>query len=111
MPRDAYDHDDVVFVNSRREAVVLLVAFSVFLVWSVGTCGVLGYDAAPAQATPEQPPTTIGGMPNWVFWGVAVPWLAANVFTFWFCLFYMKDDPLGEASPEPEAAEAGGYRP
>ena len=38
------------------------------------------------------------GFPSWVFWGIALPWLAANLFTFWFCLFRMKDDPLEEVN-------------
>ena len=33
---------------------------------------------------------------GWIFWGVAAPWIAANLFTFWFCAHYMVDDDLGE---------------
>jgi len=38
-------------------------------------------------------------MPSWVVWGIAVPWIVADIFTVWFCFFYMKDDDLG-LSPE-----------
>ena len=31
-------------------------------------------------------------MPRWVFWGVAVPWIGADLFTFGFCMFYMADE-------------------
>ena len=47
---------------------------------------------------PENIPTTLG-MPSWVVWGIAVPWIVADIFTVWFCFFYMKDDDLG-LSPE-----------
>lgn len=95
MTRDVHERYDAVFIHSRREAVVLLIGFSFFLVWSVGVSYVLGYGQTEAEAE-----RTVLGMPRWVFWGVAVPWMAANVFTFWFCLFYMKDDPLGEELDE-----------
>ena len=36
------------------------------------------------------------GVPVWVFWSIVIPWMLANIFTFWFCLFYMADDDLGE---------------
>jgi hypothetical protein len=39
----------------------------------------------------------IMGIPTWLFWGIFMPWLAADAFTIWFCFFYMKDDELGEA--------------
>ncbi len=90
---------DVVFLHSRRESIVLLTAFLVFFGWCLGTTFVLGY--APRAPQPvDQTIPTLFGIPRWVFWGVAVPWLGANVFTFWFCLFSMKDDPLGETTDE-----------
>lgn len=86
---------DPVFIHARREAIVLLIAFAVFFTWSVGVSYFLGYGL-----TSEEAARSVLGIPHWVFWGVAAPWLAANVFTFWFCLFYMADDPLGEALDE-----------
>ena len=91
---DTTDYD-LVFVHSRREAIVLLIAFAAFFTWSVGVSFYLGYGL-----TSEEADRAVFGIPHWVFWGVAVPWMGANVFTFWFCLFYMADDPLGEALDE-----------
>ena len=81
---------DRVFLNSRREAIVLLVAFSLFLVWTIVVSYVMGYQP------PQQTADTIGGIPRWVFYGVGLPWITANVFTIWFAWFYMANDPLGE---------------
>jgi hypothetical protein len=81
--------------HARREAVVVLIAFAVCLVWSVGWCYLWGYDE-PAEGQVAK----VLGMPSWVFWGVLVPWLAADVFGVWFCFFYLADDPLGEAEDE-----------
>ena len=96
MTDDSQSNDsyDPVFLHARREALVLLVAFVVFLVWTILTCYILGY------RQPTVDVRTVWGMPRWVFWGVVVPWMAANVFTFAFAWFYMVNDPLGQAATE-----------
>lgn len=86
---------DPVFQHAKRETIVLLVTFTLFLVWSISVSVYLGY-RAPDESTFR----TVFGIPDWVFWGIALPWVAANVFTFGFGLFYMADDPLGEALDE-----------
>lgn len=93
---------DPVFVNSRRESVVLLLGFTVFFIWTITVSYWLGY--RDNQETIGQ---TIVGIPMWVFWGVALPWGGANLFTFWFCLFYMSDDPLGQALDESDESQTG----
>lgn len=95
MTREIHQQYDAVFIHARRETIVLLIAFFVFLTWTISVSYSMGY----GQTEAETPPTVLG-IPDWAFWGVAVPWMAANVFTFWFCLFYMEDDPLGEELDE-----------
>ena len=96
---------DPVFVHAKRETFVLLVTFTCFLIWSVSASYYLGY-CTPEDATFR----TVLGMPHWVFWGIALPWLFANVFTFGFGLCYMADDPLGQALDEQgmDSAESEG---
>jgi len=89
-------YSDPVFVHSKRESIELLVAFFVFLLWSVGVSYMLGYGADVTEAT-----QTVWGMPRWVFWGVAVPWMGANVYTVYFCVFRIADDPLEDLSDFP----------
>jgi hypothetical protein len=88
------DRIDPVVVHTRREALVILAAFVVFLTWSVSWCYLAGY------RQPADPIANILGIPGWVFWGVVVPWLVADVFSLWFCFFFMADDPLQDAEDQ-----------
>ena len=86
---------DPVVVHARREALVILAAFAVCLVWSIGWSYLAGYGEPVDGGL-----ATVWGMPRWVFGGVLVPWLAADLFGLWFCFFFMADDPLGESEDE-----------
>ena len=87
---------DPTFVNSRREAIVIFGSWVVALIWAVPYCYLNGYNVAD----PENIKTVLG-IPSWLFWGIAAPWVAANLFTTWFCCAYMKDDDLG-VNPDAE---------
>lgn len=39
--------------------------------------------------------SSILGMPDWVFFGILVPWIACSLFTVWFALYGIRDDDLG----------------
>lgn len=94
---DDHSHGDAldpVFLHARREAGEILLAWLAALLWSVGYCSFRGY----GQTDPLQ---TVLGIPAWVFWGIAVPWAASAIFTFYFSLVRMKDDPLGEQGRDP----------
>ena len=84
---------DPVFVNSRREAILITATWICAMVWAVPYCYINGY---PSKFDP-QTFKTVWGVPAWVFWGIAVPWMIANVLTVFFCLFVMKDDDLEPA--------------
>lgn len=95
-----------VFRNSRREAIVILGGWFVAMCWSVPYCYYNGYGR---QIDPETLNTTMG-IPSWLFGGILMPWIVADLFTTWVCFFYMKDDELGRAGDEekqdPTAVEA-----
>lgn len=100
---------DPVYENTRRETLFIIGAWVFFCVWVVGVSVKTGYNVDPDTMT------IVMGMPAWVFWGVALPWLASNVFIVWFALKYMADDPLGEDEDESEdvigdGAKAGAAR-
>jgi hypothetical protein len=84
---------DPVFLNSRREAILIFCLWLAGLLWAVPFCYFNGY---VGNIDSEQI-ATIWGIPAWLFWGIAVPWVVANLFTTWFCFCYMTDDDLGEA--------------
>ncbi|MFK7819836.1 MAG: DUF997 family protein [Planctomycetaceae bacterium] len=87
------------FLNTRREAVIIFIAWCIALLWAVPTCYFLGYNKTPEELK------TVLGIPSWVFWGIGVPWFVADVFTIWFCTFCMTDDDLGENESQVENHE------
>ena len=94
---------DPVFLDSRREALIILLLWVAALLWAVPYCYLNGFP----DTFDEKEFSTVWGIPSWLFWGIAVPWFFADVFTLWFCFFYMKDGDLGEDAP-PEAETAAG---
>ncbi len=101
---------DPVFVHARREAVVILTVFGVFFLIVLATCYALG-TARSADAVDR---ALVLGMPHWVWWGIVVPWIAANLVTAWFTLVYMRDDALEAAESlarqQAESGDAGSLR-
>lgn len=97
------DRFDPLVLHARREALVILLAFLVCLIWSVGWCYLSGYPGPDGG-----PVSKVLGMPSWVFWGVLVPWIGADLFAVWFCFFFIADDPLGEAPEETDPEETDG---
>jgi hypothetical protein len=80
--------------NARREALVIMIVWALALVWSCLVSYFFGY---------SRPPTDIGlilGMPDWVFWGIFLPWALCLAFSVWFCFRFMADDDLGADPPE-----------
>ena len=75
--------------NARREGLVIMAAWGVALLWSVGVGYLWGYDRDPRDIG------LVLGMPDWVFWAVAFPWAICLLFSVWFCFGYMADDDLG----------------
>ena len=72
---------------------MILIAFAVCFVWSISVYILIGLYSS--HDVIGKVPTVLG-IPAWVFWGVAVPWLAADVFIAVFCFVLMTDDDLGE---------------
>jgi fatty acid desaturase len=100
-PNDVPENEsfDPVYLHTRRETLFIITAWICLCVWVVGVSLLTGYNVDPDTMK------LVAGMPAWVFWGVALPWLASNIFIVWFCLKFMADDPLGEdEEPQPESA-------
>ena len=85
--------------HARREGLLLMAVWLLALLWSVGYSRLFGYARNPDDIT------LILGMPDWVFWGIAVPWVICVAFTVWFCFFFMADDDLGR-DPDEETGHA-----
>jgi len=80
---------DPFFLHARREAVIIFCIWVVALIWAVPFCYYNGY----AIDDPVNIPTTLG-IPSWLLWGIAMPWFLADIFTTWFCFWFMKDGDL-----------------
>ena len=90
--------------RSCQEALIILTAYLIAMTWTGVVCYAWGYGRDPQTIT--QP---LGlGIPDWVFWGIVVPWLGCNLFTAWFTLFYMQDEQLG-AEGVGEFAQGAGH--
>src|SRR5262245_59395351 len=76
--------------HARREGSLIMSIWALALVWSITAGYFLGYqrDAASIRL--------IFGMPDWIFWSVAVPWALCFLFSIWFCFWHMADDDLGQ---------------
>jgi hypothetical protein len=99
-PSDQDLQPDPVFLHSRREAAIIFAVWILCLIWTVPYCYWNGYVAAGESVEVS----TILGVPSWAFWGIAVPWLLADVFTIWFCISYMRDADLGDEG-EPDEGD------
>ena len=84
---------DSLFLNSRREAIVIFCVWLAAFAWAVPYCYLNGYQT---NFDPDNF-ATVWGIPSWLFWGIFAPWIVADLFTTWFCFCYMKDDDLGES--------------
>lgn len=83
--------------QSRREALVAVLLWLLAGAWTVGVSYWLGYD---------RPPNAVGGIPDWVLWGIFVPWLVFFLLHCWYSLFYLRDEDE-PPPPSPPRREGG----
>ena len=68
----------------------MIVTWVVFAAWTLTYNGLFGKGE---EGTAVE---IVFGMPKWVIFGIAIPWVLAISVTIWFALCFMKDTPLGE---------------
>ena len=90
-----------VLQSARREALFVAV------VWVLCCLYVVGYAALFAYRQ-EDPPRLLWGMPEWVVWGIMLPWGASTALTVWYALWGMKDQDLGEDHAVPDGHAPAG---
>lgn len=95
-----HPNEDPLLASARREAVIAMAVWFVAMVYSVTVCYWFGYGRELADLT------YVLGFPDWVFWGIVVPWSACVVFSTWFAMFYMRDEELGPEQPSDDELEA-----
>ena len=80
---------DPLFRSARREALVALAAWGAAVAYTVTYCYRFGYDRNLESLT------FVLWFPDWIFWGIVVPWLACIAFAMWFAFGLMRDEDLG----------------
>jgi hypothetical protein len=80
--------EDPLVRSARREALWVLSVWLGSLIYTVGYCSRWAYDA-------ERPVRFVWGLPDWVFYGIALPWGACLAISAGFAWFVMRDEPLG----------------
>ena len=92
--------EDPVLTSSRREAIITFAIWLAACIYSITVCYRLGYwrDASTL--------TYILGFPDWVFWGVIIPWSVCTLLCFLLSYFVIQDEDLGHEQAE-ESLETG----
>lgn len=103
------------YLHGLREARFILGVWVCCLVWTVGYSYLFGYrshepdpnSAGPSVADmvgplesfnrePDSLTYPLGlGIPDWIFYGIAVPWCICIGLTFFYALVLFADDDLG----------------
>jgi hypothetical protein len=89
-----HPHEDPVLTSARREAIVVFGIWIVACTYTVGYCYAFGYDREVETLS------YVAGMPDWVFYGVVLPWTVCTLLSFWVSNFLMRDENLGEEQAE-----------
>lgn len=92
--------EDPIVTSSRREALLFLLIWMTATAYSVGYCYSFGYNRKVDASLDEM--QFFFGWPDWVFWGVVVPWCVCTVLSIVIGTLVMRDAPLGEDVAENE---------
>jgi len=125
VPEDL--EEDPVYIHTRREAIFILGLWACCFLYTITYCYLTGYLSHETHRHPTGPAvgaalgdleswnrnleslsTPLGlGIPDWVFYGIVIPWALCALITFWFCLFYYVEDDLeAGAVRNPEQRDA-----
>jgi hypothetical protein len=87
---------DPVLKSATREALSVLAIWLAALGYVVPYCYINGYNRDLADLK------FVLGFPDWIFWGVVVPWCVCILLSIWFGATLIRDQDLGEELPEQE---------
>jgi hypothetical protein len=92
--------EDPVLTSARREALVVLLIWAIACIYTVGYCYSFGYERDPKELR------YVAGIPDWVFWGILVPWTTCSLLSFWISNYLIADDDLGAEQAEEHLGES-----
>jgi len=123
--------EDPIYLHTRREAKIILSMWLIAMIYTCTYCYLFGYSTHPSDPAatgpavsslvgplesfdrqPDSITTPLGlGIPDWVFYGVALPWLVCILVSIVFCLTIFKEDDLESVqqviNTTPEGASHG----
>jgi hypothetical protein len=91
--------EDTLVRRARREAAAALTLWLCAMIYSVGYSYAFGYGRSAEDLS------FILWFPDWVFWGIIVPWTICGLGSIPFAFGFMGDEPLGaeiDADPAQE---------
>jgi hypothetical protein len=91
--------EDPVLQSSRREALVVFVTWLCAMTYTVSYCYAYGYGRTASDLKFVRLFWGIA-FPDWVFWGIVLPWSVCFVVSWWFSYVFMTDADLGEELEE-----------
>ncbi|MBI1900747.1 MAG: DUF997 family protein [Planctomycetia bacterium] len=97
-PSEPKPQEDRVLTSARREAIVVFVVWALALTYTVSVCYFYGYGRDPKSLK------FVLGFPDWVFWGIIVPWAVCIVFSLYFGARFVRDEKLEEEPAETPVA-------
>jgi hypothetical protein len=104
-----HPHEDTLVRHARREAALALSMWLVAMLYTITYCHLHGYGRQADSLT------FVLWFPDWVFWGIVLPWGICVLASVVFAFRIMGDESLGEeidALPaemvEPHPGEPGG---
>ena len=116
--------EDPIYRHSLREARFILGLWTCCFFYTVSYCylnGYLSHEPSPGSTGPaiaswfgpleafNRDPDSVTyplglGIPDWVFYGVALPWVVCIVLSFWYGLFMFAEDDLSEGEMQDDIA-------
>ena len=86
--------EDPVLRSARREAIVVFITWLCAMTYTVTYCYHYGYGRSLDDLK------FVFGIPDWVFWGIVVPWGVCSIVAYWFSYRFMRDEDLGKELEE-----------
>jgi hypothetical protein len=88
--------------SSFREAILVTCIWLSAAIWSISVCYSRGYHLKSEDLK------IVLGFPDWVFWGIVVPWTSCTVVSIVFGLIFFREGDLGKDLEDTDDLGLGG---
>lgn len=88
--------------TALREAMIVTLIWLAAAAWSVSVCFRMGYNRDISTLK------LVFGFPDWVFWGIVLPWTVCTGLSIVFGLVFVRDGDLGRDIEDADDLGLGG---